>query len=215
MRALACELQEAHRETARRLARARRAHSTRWSRVLDASALGRIAELAYAGYAGLAAGECLPRWIRGAIHGGGSRTTRDRGVDAVGIHTDGRLTLVQIKWYRERGVICSDAQMKLSLIGAVAQRSLGLTEPPHVQLVFRRGARTATSAPGTEHIEYIQLTDAELGMEFFTSVANNGHSLLNRGAVGPDCSDPAEAADDDPFAVYRYQARRGGALCAA
>jgi hypothetical protein len=115
---------------------------------------------------------------------------------------DARLVLAQVKWYRDSGLICSDASMKLALIAAVAQRSLRLAEPPQMILAFRRGARTARSSPGTESVQYVALSDAEIGMDLIAS-------------AGPDRAEPADdakvAADDDPFDAYRYQARRGRA----
>ena len=205
MRALACEIQEAHKETVRRLAKAR-AHWARCPRRCpDPSEMGRIAELAYAAHAGLAVWQCLPRWVRSAIHGGPGRTIRDRGVVAVGMR-DARLVLAQVKWYRDSGLICSDASMKLALIAAVAQRSLRLAEPPQMILAFRRGARTARSSPGTESVQYVALSDAEIGMDLIASAGPD-----RAASTAKPADDAKVAADDDPFDAYRYQARRGRA----
>ena len=143
---------------------------------VSASGLGRLAELQYAAREGFAVWSCVPRWLRAAIHGNDGNhgpygdatvTTRDRGVDVVGLR-DGRLVLAQVKWYREGACVSGDADMKLALIGATAQRGcadMGLLAPPVTVLVVRRGARTARSSPGTETIEYVELTDADLGLD--------------------------------------------------
>ena len=155
MFALECALREAHRETVRRLRRFRPATT--------ASERGILAEYAYAASAGLAVWSAVPRHIRAAIHGGGRATTRDRGVDAVGVR-DGRLVLVQVKWYRENACVSGDAEMKLALIAAVAQRTLRLDHPPRAILVVRRGARTARTSPGTADVEYVDLGDEDIGL---------------------------------------------------
>jgi hypothetical protein len=96
MRALECELADASALTVSILARTR----ARWaksSRAPSKSELGNIAELSYAAHARLAVWSCIPRWLRAMIHGGNTRTTRDRGVDAVGVHLDGRLVLAQVR----------------------------------------------------------------------------------------------------------------------
>ena len=152
MRVLEAELACAHADTARRLRALRRPRG--------AVELGRFAEVAYAARAGLAVWPCVPRWVRCALHGGGGVTTRDRGVDAVGV-LDGRLVLAQVKWYREGACVSGDADMKLALIAAVAQRSLALAEPPRAILVVRRGARTARTSPGTAGVEYVELTEED------------------------------------------------------
>ena len=187
-------LAEAERDTMRRFVRAR----VQWSPGVSpcGAELGRLAELAYAAHEGLAVWSCVPRWLRAAIHGGGARTTtRDRGVDAVGVR-DGRLVLAQVKWYGDGASVSGDADMKLALIAAMAQRGLGLAEPPRTILVVRRGARTARSSPGTGTIEYVELTDAELGIDFLAPVG--ALELL------PSLEQSVESA----LEAYRYKARR-------
>jgi hypothetical protein len=185
-------LAEAHKETVRRFVRAR-VHPCG-----APAELGRVAELAYAAHAGLAVWSCVPRWLRAAIHGGDARTTtRDRGVDAVGLR-DRRLVLAQVKWYRDGACVSGDADMKLALIAAMAQRGLGLAEPPRTILVVRRGARTARSSPGTEGMEYVELTDEELGL---TPV--RGLELL------PSLHGALQSAECE-FEAYRYKARLSG-----
>ena len=186
-------LAEAHKETVRRFVRARACESPPCP-----AELGKVAELAYAAHAGLAVWSCVPRWLRAAIHGGDARTTtRDRGVDGVGLR-DRRLVLAQVKWYRDGACVSGDADMKLSLIAAMAQRGLGLEEPPRTILVVRRGARTARSSPGTEGVEYVELTDAELGIDFHV----RGLELL------PSLHGALQKCE---FEAYRYKARPSGA----
>jgi hypothetical protein len=149
-------LSDAHAETGRMLLRAKAPQT--------ASERGRVAELAYAATAGLAVWSAVPSYIRRELHGGGLVTTRDRGVDAVGIR-NGRLVLAQVKWFRDGACVSGDADMKLVLIAAVAQQRLALVEPPHTILVVRRGARTARTSPGTGCIELLELTDADIGLQ--------------------------------------------------
>ena len=189
-----CALAEAHRETVRRFVRDR----VLWSPGYGPcpAALGRMAELAYAAHEGLAVWSCVPRWLRAAIHGGDSRTTtRDRGVDVVGIRY-GRLVLAQVKWYRDGASVSGDADMKLALIAAMTQRGLRLAEPPRTILVVRRGARTARRSPGTGTIEYVELTEAELGIDFLAPIG--GLELLPSLEQSPECT----------LEAYRYKARR-------
>jgi hypothetical protein len=104
--------------------------------------------------------------------------------------------------------------MKLALIGAAAQRGLALAEPPHLLLVVRAGARTAKTSPGTELVQYVEVSDAELGLNVFaSSIGGYGHSVWGCGAAGLDCAasaaSAASAACGCPFEAYRYKARRG------
>jgi hypothetical protein len=143
-------------------------------------------------------------------------TTRDRGVDVVGIR-DGHLVLAQVKWYREGSCVSGDADMKLALIGATAQRGCGLADPPRTVLVVRRGARTARSSPGTEMIEYVELTDADLGLEVHCGlgsykapgVAVGLSGIHGADAYGSLISPGAEwectTTDACPFEAYRYK----------
>jgi hypothetical protein len=189
MRALECALADAHAETVR-LWRAHR-------RPRCPSELGRVAELAYAASAGLTVWQCVPRWLRAAIHGGGRATTRDRGVDAVGFR-DGRLVLAQVKWYHEGACVSGDADMKLALIAAVAHRKLDLAEPPRTILVMRRGTRAAKTSPGTGSIEYLELGDDDLGLGQTSTGCPSGSSRLVLAV-------PTDALC--PFEEYRYTAR--------
>lgn len=209
MRALDGALAHARAATVRRLATIR-------ASPLGPCELGRVAEIAYAVKAGFAVWSCVPAWLRAAIHGGGNRTIRDRGVDAVGMSRDGRLVLVQVKWYRPGALISGDADMKLALIGAVARRSLRLADAPLLLLAFRRGARTARSSPGTESVRYVELTDAQLDLGCFVSASVGSRGLEYDADAGlDDEADEAESAaevaeaDDNPFETYRYKARSG------
>ena len=128
-------LEDARVETLRRRDRALGVGCTD---AVSASGLGRLAELQYAAREGFAVWSCVPRWLRAAIHGSHGNdashdvdafttryrcgdatvTTRDRGVDVVGIR-DGRLVLAQVKWYREGSCVSGDADMKLILASVV------------------------------------------------------------------------------------------------
>lgn len=215
-------LEDARAETMRLRARA----SCNARAGLDASGLGRFAELQYAAREGFAVWSCVPRWLRAAIHGSAaspygpstvsSVTTRDRGVDVVGLR-DGRLVLVQVKWYREGACVCGDASMKLALIAAEAQRALKLDEPPRAILVMRRGARTTRSSPGTAGIEYACLSDEDLGLlrgpDFLPSVGDFIPSVGPDGLHGAHGLDGARGLDGAhgpdgaycPFEAYRYR----------
>ena len=204
---LALALEEARVETLRRRARA----SSLSYACLDASALGRAAELEFAARAGFAVWSCIPRWVRAAIHGdarahGAAVTTRDRGVDVVGIR-DGRLILVQLKWYRIDACVCGDASMKLALIASEAQRALQLDERPRAILVMRRGARTTRTSPGTAGIEYVELSDDEIGMSARGGLVGlsgtNGLSGLN-GLTGLTRAAPMAVCHAGPFEQFRY-----------
>ncbi len=46
----------------------------------------------------------------------------------------------------------------------MAQRTLRLEHPPRAILVVRRGARTARTSPGTACIEYVDLSDEDIGL---------------------------------------------------
>ena len=191
MFALECALKEASAETVRRLWRQRASSAS------TASERGRVAELAYAASAGLAVWSTVPRHIRAAIHGNGRATTRDRGVDAVGM-CDGRLVLVQVKWYREGASVSGDADMKLALIAAVAQRALHLDEPPRAILVVRRGARTTRTSPGTTLLEYVELTDEDIGLSGPSGLNGlSSHSGLARAA-------PMAVCHAGQFEHFRY-----------
>jgi hypothetical protein len=201
MRAIERALAVANHETARRL------RVTRPAR--DASALGRYAELAYAARHGYAVWPCLPRWLREALHGGA--TTRDRGVDAVGID-GGRLVLAQVKWYREGACVSGDADMKLALIAAVAQKSLRLEQPPRALLVLRRGARSSRTSPGTSAIEYVELSDDDLGLgqepvDPAGQLGPSGPADLAGPSRAPRRSERPEGCIAD-FEAYRYRGKK-------
>jgi hypothetical protein len=195
-------LDEARVETLRRRARACLSYAC-----LDASALGRAAELEFAARAGFAVWSCLPRWVRAAIHGDARAvTTRDRGVDVVGLR-DGRLILAQIKWYHHGACVCGDAGMKLALIASEAQRAMQLDEPPRAILVMRRGSRTTRTSPGTTGIEYVELSDDEIGMSARGGLVGlsgaRGLSGLN-GVSGLTRAGPVAVCHAGPFEHFRY-----------
>ena len=47
----------------------------------------------------------------------------------------------------------------------MAQRTLRLEHPPRAILVVRRGARTARTSPGTAGVEYVDLSDEDIGLD--------------------------------------------------
>ena len=219
-------LEDARVETLRRRDRALGVGCTY---AVSASGLGRLAELQYAAREGFAVWSCVPRWLRAAIHGNDGNhgpygdatvTTRDRGVDVVGLR-DGRLVLAQVKWYREGACVSGDADMKLALIGATTQRGcadMGLLAPPVTVLVVRRGARTARSSPGTETIEYVELTDADLGLDGPRGPLGlsglGGDTGLSARLCGPGSAEPCQAgAEIDPCVNYECDSRTVASSC--
>ena len=84
------------------------------------------------------------------------------------------------------------------LFGLFLRHRGDLAEPPRTILVVRRGARTARSSPGKEGVEYVELTDEELGL---TPV--RGLELL------PSLHGALQSAECE-FEAYRYKARSSG-----
>ena len=104
------------------------------ARPTDARALGLHVEHLYARATGGACWAMLPRKTRRLLHGGDAGVaTADRGVDVVGIE-EGRLVLVQLKWYAAASV-GSAAIMKLLCIADCAHEATRLPLEPRAGLV--------------------------------------------------------------------------------
>jgi hypothetical protein len=89
--------------------------------------------------------------------------------------------------------------MKLALIATEAQRALQLDRPPRAILVMRRGARTTTSSPGTSLLEYVELSDDEIGMSASGGLTRAG---------------PMAVCHAEPFEHFRYVPKKARSIVA-
>ena len=147
------------------------------ARPTDARALGLHVEQLYARATGGACWAMLPRKTRRLLHGGDAGVaTADRGVDVVGIE-EGRLVLVQLKWYAAASV-GSAAIMKLLCIADCAHEATRLPLEPRAVLVVRAGTRVPTTAPGISRVHVVVLTDAEMFAEPERAARVDAQSVL-------------------------------------
>ncbi len=99
-----------------------------------------------------------------------------------------------------------------------------MADPPRTVLVVRRGARTARSSPGTEMIEYVELTDADLGLDGLCGSRESGRGAYKAPGVAvglsgihgddaygslisPGAEWECTTTGACPFEAYRYKKR--------